>query len=294
MHHFSIRDVENLSGIKAHTIRIWEQRYGLSSCKRKESQHRYYDNEGLKHILRIAYLYHNGYKISRIAGMEPEQIRQLASKKIGDNEFDVFINQLLEASVDYDQQQFEKVLDITFSTMGLEKWIEQIVYPFLQKIGLLWMTDHVLPAQEHFCSHLLQKRIIVATDKLPAPAANKKERILLFTPEKEEHEMPLLIANYLLRKQGYKTILFGRNVSFTTLKYYCNHHFVSHLYFYLITNFTDFEAHTYLQNLAGLFPGKKIIAAGPLMKNIPVVLPKDIILHHSLNDIMEFGKANNN
>ncbi len=294
MQHFSIKDVENLSGIKAHTIRIWEQRYGLCSCKRKESQHRYYDNEGLKHILRIAYLYHNGYKISKIANLATAQISHLASKQLGHNEFDVFINQLVEASVDYDQQRFEQILDMTFSMMGLEKWIDQIVYPFMHKIGLLWMTDHVLPAQEHFCSHLIQKKIIVATDRLQVPVVHNNERILLFTPENEEHEIPILIANYLLKKQGYKTIQLGKNVALSTLQYYCKHHYVSHLYFHLITNFTDFETHAYLQQLATLFPGKKIIAAGSLMKNITAALPPGVILHHSLNDIIEFGNAKKN
>ena len=292
MHHFSIKDVENLSGIKAHTIRIWEQRYGLCSCKRKESQHRYYDNDGLKHILRIAYLYHNGYKISKIADLAPEQIIQLASKKIGNNEFDVFINQLVEASVDYDQQQFDKVLNITLSMMGLEKWIEQIVYPFMHKIGLLWMTDHVLPAQEHFSSHIIQKKIIVATDKLPANASGKKDRFLLFTPEKEEHEIPLLIANYLLKKQGFKTIMFGKNVSLTSLQYYCKHHTVSHLYFHLITNFTDCETQGYLLKLAKLFPDKKIIAAGPLMKKLSIDLPHNVALIHSLKEVMDLTHQN--
>jgi methanogenic corrinoid protein MtbC1 len=265
----------------------------LCSCKRKESQHRYYDNDGLKHILRIAYLYHNGYKISKIADLAPEQIIQLASKKFGHNEFDVFINQLVEASVDYDQQQFEKVQNITLSMMGLEKWVEQIVYPFMHKIGLLWMTDHVLPAQEHFSSHIVQKKIIVATNNLPANATCKKERFLLFIPEKEEHEIPLLIANYLLKKQGFKTVLFGKNVSLASLQYYCEHHTVSHLYFHLITNFTDCEIQGYLLKLVKLFPDKKIIAAGPLMKKISVALQKNIALIHSLTEAIDFTHQNN-
>jgi MerR family transcriptional regulator, light-induced transcriptional regulator len=293
MHHFSIKDIENLSGIKAHTIRIWEQRYGLCSSKRKESKHRYYDNEGLKQILRIAYLYQNGYKISKIAGLVPEQIVELASKKIGKNEFDVFINQLVEASVDYDQPQFEKTLGIALTMMGLEKWITQIVYPFMDKIGLLWLTDHVLPAQEHFSSHIVQKKIIVATDKLPAIKTSKKERFLLFTPEREEHEIPLLIANYLLKKQGIKTVLFGKNVSLATLQYYCEHHPVSHIYFHLITNFTDCETHAYLLKLAKQFPEKKIIAAGPLMKKISINLPRNVELIRSLQEMMDFAQKKN-
>src|SRR3954469_3183685 len=102
MNNFSIKDIERLSGIKAHTLRIWEQRHGLSFCKRKESQHRYYDNEDLKQILRVAYLYHNGYKVSKIARLLPEEIKQLAQQKLGDLPHQLLINQLVEASLDYD------------------------------------------------------------------------------------------------------------------------------------------------------------------------------------------------
>jgi MerR family transcriptional regulator, light-induced transcriptional regulator len=170
--------------------------------------------------------------------------------------------------------------------MGLEKWIVQMVYPFMKKIGLRWMTDHVLPAQEHFSSHLVQKKIIVATDQLPAAKTNSKERFLLFTPEKEEHEIPLLIANYLLKKQGFRTILFGKNVSLASVQYYCEHHPVSHLYFHLITNFTDCETDAYLRKLSKLFPGKKIIAAGSFIKNVSAHLPGNIKLIHSVEEIM--------
>jgi MerR family transcriptional regulator, light-induced transcriptional regulator len=289
MHHFSIRDVENLSGIKAHTIRIWEQRYGLCACKRKESLHRYYDNEDLKHILRIAYLYHNGYKISKIANLLPEEIIQLASKKIGLNENDVFVNKLMEACLDYNEERFENILHTTLTMMGLEKWIVQIVYPFMDKIGLLWMTDHVLPAQEHFSSSLILKKIIVAIEMLPRITTDYKHRFLLFAPEGEEHEIPLLLAQYLLKKQNFKTILFGRSVSMDALKYYCTHQPVSHLYFHLITNFTNSETTVYLNMLAKQFPDKKIIAAGPLMKNITGQIPHNVEIIHSLKEMMDFA-----
>src|ERR1700712_3002086 len=103
MHHFTIRDIENLSGIKAHTLRMWEQRYGLCVCKRKESLHRYYDGEDLKHILRIAYLYHNGYRISRIVQLSADEILRLSSKKTGQDEYALMVNQLVEAGLDYNQ-----------------------------------------------------------------------------------------------------------------------------------------------------------------------------------------------
>lgn len=285
MHHFSIRDVENLSGIKAHTLRIWEQRYGLCICKRKESLHRYYDNEDLKHILRISYLYHNGFKISRIAGMEQEEIIQEASKKIGENSYDLQVNKLLESCMDFDQEKFEHTLNNTLVMMGLEKCMLKVVYPFMEKIGLLWMTDHVLPALEHFCSHIIQNKIIASIDRLHTPQKFPQYRFLVFAPEGEEHELPLLLAQYLLKKQGIKTVFFGRNVSIEQLEYYCKHHPVSHLYFHLITNFTNCEISSYLTKLSKQFRKKKIIAAGPLLTQVTERLPANVEILSSLKEM---------
>jgi DNA-binding transcriptional MerR regulator len=288
MHHFTIRDMENLSGIKAHTLRVWEQRYRLCLCKRKESLHRYYDNEDLKHILRIAYLYHNGYKISRIATLTPDAILQLTSHKSGKDEFDLFSNQLLESGMDFNQERFERVLDAAVLHSGMEKTVIKLVYPFMEKIGLLWLTNHIIPGQEHFCSHLVQKKLITAIDGLP-PAHENKRRILLFAPEGEYHEIPLLLAQYLFKKNGHKTVYFGINAEISSLKHCCDHLPVTHLYFHLITNFTSRDADEYVQQLAAVFPGKKIIASGPALKTVKAELP-DLQLLHSLKEMLELSR----
>jgi MerR family transcriptional regulator, light-induced transcriptional regulator len=286
MHHFTIRDIENMSGIKAHTLRMWEQRYGLCVCKRKESKHRYYDSDDLKHILRIAYLYHHGHKVSKIAQLSQDEIIQLASGKYDSDEYEVMVNQLVEASVDYDQQQFEKIFHGLVRTMNLEKTIEKVVYPFFDKIGLLWMTGHILPAQEHFCSHLIQKTIIAAINALPT-VTTETDRFIFFTPESEEHELPLLFIQYLAKKKGIKTILMGKNVSIDVLKYYCTHKAASHLWLHLITNFTNFSPEQYLTKLATTFANKKIIASGPVFKDLESV-PGNVELLCSFQQILAF------
>jgi MerR family transcriptional regulator, light-induced transcriptional regulator len=291
MFHFTIRDVENLSGIKAHTLRMWEQRHGLCLCKRKESLHRYYDNDDLKHILRIAYLYRNGYKISKIAQFSPDEIVQLASKKLGNDEYDVLVNQLVEACLEYNEQQFENALHGALKSMGLEKSIEKVVYPFLDKIGLLWMTGHVLPGQEHFCSQIIIKKIIAAINALPSVPVNAgARRFLLFTPQGEYHEMPLLLIQYLLKKKGIKTILMGKNIATDIIKYYCDRQPVSHLYFHLITNFTNCQADLYLSKLSKLFADKQIIASGPAIKDAENI-PGNVQILHSLAEVMAFDFA---
>ncbi|MEP6748887.1 MAG: MerR family transcriptional regulator [Bacteroidota bacterium] len=286
MHHFTIRDIENLSGIKAHTLRMWEQRYGLCVCKRKESKHRYYDNEDLKHILRIAYLYHHNYKISRIAQLSQDEIIQLASKRNDSDEYEVMVNQLIEASIDYNQLQFEMVFNGLLSSMGLEKSIEKVVFPFLNKIGLLWMTGHMLPAQEHFCTFLIQKTIIAAINALPT-VTNSQYRFVLFTPEGEGHELSLLFVQYVIKKKGIKTILLGKNVSLNTVKDYCDQQPASHLYFHLVTNFTNCNPEQYVHKLSAAFADKKIIASGPALKDIQN-LPGNVHLIRSLPEVISF------
>jgi MerR family transcriptional regulator, light-induced transcriptional regulator len=286
MYHFTIRDVENLSGIKAHTLRMWEQRHGLCVCKRKESQHRYYDNEDLKYILRIAYLYHNGYRISRIAALSPEELNRLASKRFNNDEYEVLVNQLIEACLEYDQLAFEKLLRNSLSTMGMEKCMEKVVHPFMDKIGLLWMTGHVLPAQEHFCSHLIQKLIITAVNALPQ-APPGAARLLLFTPKGEMHELSLLVAQYLFRKKQVRCIMMGRDISIEELQYTAAHTGATHLYFHLITNFTNCNTTVYLQKLEKAFPNLRIIASGPALKDTASV-PANTTLLYSFQEVIRY------
>ncbi len=255
-----------MSGIKAHTFRIWEQRHGLRFCKRKTSLHRYYDNEDLKSVLRISYLYHHGYKISKIASLSREDILQLASASINEDNKEFGIHQLIEASIDYDQQRFEKIIQSTISRYGFERSLIMVFYPFLKKIGLLWITEHLIPAQEHFSTAILQHRLILAINGLEPLTLSCKETVLIFAPEGEMHEIPLLIALYLLKKHGVKTVYFGVNISLDQIEYYCSHKQITHLYFNLITNFLNEEPGRYISCLAERFPGITIMASGPAIK----------------------------
>jgi len=286
MYHFTIRDVENLSGIKAHTLRMWEQRYGICLCKRKESLHRYYDNEDLKQVLRIAYLYHNGYRISRIAALSPGELNRLASKRFNNDEYEVLVNQLIESCLEYDQLQFEKSLRSVLGTMGLEKCMEKVIHPFMDKIGLLWMTGHVLPAQEHFCSHLIQKLIITATNSLPVPPP-AGQRFLMFTPQGEMHELSLLLAQYIFKKKGIRCVLMGRNISIDLLQYTSNNASFTHLYFHLITNFTNCHAGDYLDKLSTQFKELQIVASGPALKDVET-MPVNVRILRSYQEVLAF------
>jgi DNA-binding transcriptional MerR regulator len=289
MNNFSIKDIERLSGIKAHTLRIWEQRHSMSLCKRKESQHRYYDNEDLKHILRIAYLYHNGYKISRIARLSEDEIKNQVNINADESDYDLLIHHLVEASIDYDQFRFEKLLNNSLAQLGFEKFVVQICYPFFEKIGFLWMTEHVLPAHEHFSSYLIQKKIIVAIDELEQKL-NNQYTVLIFAPSGEHHEIPLLVMQYLFKKHGTKTIYFGCNIAVPDLEYYCMHQRPTHLYVHLITNFLNQQAGEYIHFLLTKFPQQKLIISGPAFTEIKSSF-ENITILRSCEDMMELVRV---
>lgn len=221
MNTFSIRDIENLCGIKAHTLRIWEKRYGILSPKRKDSNHRIYDNDDLKHWLRISYLYHKGFKISHIASLPPEELKKEALLGRGQlARYEHFINLLAEAAIGFDTAQFENTLYDCFQQFGTEHAMIHVVYPYLNKIGLLWLTDHVIPGQEHFSSNLINQKLLLAINDLKTPKPVQPRTVLLYTPLGEHHEIPVLFAYYLLKKNGAKVAYYGTNVSFPDIEFY--------------------------------------------------------------------------
>ena len=272
MNLFSIRDIENLTGIKAHTLRIWEQRYNLFCPKRRESKHRFYDCDDLKHLLRIAYLYNQGHKISQIACCSPEEMARMAlvAKPDSDN-YEIFINQLTEATLDLDQPRFDKILHNLVLHAGFEKSMICVLFPFLKKIGVLWLTGQLIQAHAHFARSLIIKKMMVAIDGLEKTAYTGGRRVLLFTPAGDHHDMPggecqelpLLFMHYMLKKERVPAIYMGKNVPLDMLQLICSQHHVTQLYFLIIPNLNKCDMHEYLKRFSSMFPDKEIIFSGP-------------------------------
>jgi DNA-binding transcriptional MerR regulator len=262
MQNFTIRDIEHLTGIKAHTLRIWEQRYGFFTPKRKESQHRIYDNEDLKQLLHVAFLYHSGWKVSKIASLDPEQMAAIVRETtVGEEDYQLFIHQLLQAALDFNEYQFLAVINSITERIGFEKCIVDVCYPYLIKIGHLWSTNNIIPAQEHFSSYIIQNRIIVETEKVSSDRHAKPE-ILLLCPRGEFHELPLLFINYLLRKYGWGTVYMGTNVQLEEVDLLIRQNEIKTLYMHLITNFTGFEVDDYFEKICKRYPDRQIVASG--------------------------------
>ncbi|MDQ3279384.1 MAG: MerR family transcriptional regulator [Bacteroidota bacterium] len=262
MQNFSIRQIELLTGIKSHTLRIWEQRYDFFRAKRKESNMRFYTNDDLKKLLCISFLYHNGWKVSKIAGLSDEQIQEEAEKvDVTASNYPTTIQHLLKAAIDFNEASFVAILNELAATIGFERLITEVCYGFMQRVGLLWDTNKIIPAQEHFSSYIIQNKIISETDKFSA-TQNGDPEIVLFCPENEFHELPLLFINYLLRKNGWRVLYLGVNITLDDLKEAARIKGIRYLYLHLITNFTGFSLDDYFESLRKTFPEKIILASG--------------------------------
>lgn len=292
MNHFTISDIENLTGIKAHTLRIWEHRYGVCNGKRKDSGHRYYDDEDLKKMLRLSILYKNGFKISKLASLSDQELRKLASVYDKGCFHENYIEQLMFAAQAFDFDQFDKLLRIYIEQLGFEKAVIEVFYPFLEKMGMYWLTDKAMPAQEHFSSNLIQKSMMLAIDELHVPVIRTDKKILLFTPKGEAHEIPLLFMQYLFKQHGKATVYMGAEVELSSIEFYCRHKKVTHLYFHLITHLNNIDLKSYLEELTDKAQGAKIIVSGPALKDIADQLPHGIKYLRSLQELLTFAKAN--
>lgn len=214
---FHIRDLEQFTGVKAHTIRVWERRYGLLKPDRTDTNIRTYDLDELKVILNVAFLNQRGHKISRIAAMTADQREKLVSSTaLEDQDADGVLNSLVVAMVGFEEAPFDRICEKYEKERGFRALVEQIFMQLLGRVGLLWQSSVICPAQEHFASNLIRQRLIAATAKQPAPTSAGPLHVL-FLPEQEVHELGLLYANYLLRSHGKRTIYLGPSVPIADL-----------------------------------------------------------------------------
>lgn len=213
---YKIKDLENLSGIKAHTIRIWEKRYNILKPNRSDTQIREYSDSELTTLLNISLLNKHGIKISRIAEMSPNEMCSLLKKKENENFEDCFHENLLLALLNLDENLFKETLNHLIEEIGLEHCYSDHLIPFLERIGIMWQVGTINPAQEHFISNLIRQKLITEIDKINLSDETTK-CLILFLPEHETHELSLLFYDYLLKKEGYKTYYLGQMLPYDSL-----------------------------------------------------------------------------
>lgn len=216
---FSIKDLENLTGIKAHTIRIWEKRYNLLQPKRTDTNIRYYDLASFQKLLNVSYLNNNGYKISKIATIEESKIPTLVREIAAENNMESHaINAFKLSMLNFDQALFYKTYNSLLNEKDFENIFYDIFIPLLTEIGLLWQTDTITPAHEHFLTSLIRQKILINTEKVQSKQVNKSNKtFVLYLPENEIHELGLLFINHQLVSKGYQSIMLGMSVPLQSL-----------------------------------------------------------------------------
>lgn len=271
MAHYSIKDLEKLSGIHAHTIRIWEKRYQLVKPERTSTNIRVYSDNDLKKLLNVALLNKNGLKISKIARLTENDLTDKIIKLSEDyGNTDSQIENLVLAMIDLDEFKFENLLNLLIDTYGFDKTIVNVVYPFLVKIGVLWQTGSIAPAQEHFVSNIIRRKLNVAIDKLDSSQAKPDNKFILFLPEGEYHEISLLFYAYLIKKYGFYPIFLGQSVPFSDLLSVQETYKANFLFVCFTTTLQEFSVLDYISLLSKSFRKTKIFICGKQIETLEI------------------------
>jgi len=285
---YSIKELERLSGIKAHTIRIWEKRHNLIEPSRTSTNIRYYSDDDLKKIINVSLLNNHGVKISHIADLDHEQlvkkVLEFTEKK---TEADIYINQVIVCMIDLDEEQFEKQLTALAQKFGMEKTITDVIFPFLDRIGILWQTGNITPAQEHFVSNLVRQKLLVAVDALPIPPKTARTAVL-FLPEQELHEIGLLFCYYILKKSGIRVFYLGQMVPYEDLKSIGQSHHPDFFVTSIISERMPKDLQNFINTLSSDFPTSKIIATGGVLNRMALTFPPNFHLAANILKVRDF------
>jgi len=284
---YFIKDIENITGIKAYTLRIWEQRYGMLVPKRTETNIRYYEEDDLKYMMNIAILNANGVKISRIAQMDRDEVQQ-KTLSISENNsgHQSQISALSAAMFDFDEREFNKVLSINILKLGMEETTINIIFPFLQHVGVLWLSGSIHIAHEHFITNLIKQRMFVAIDSLNVIPSKEAKKYLLFLPNGENHELSLLFASYLLRANGKNVIYLGTSTPLDDLNKIHKLHNPDFVFCALTNSNAAMPVQVYLNTLSRSWPNTQILVTGPqIVKRRDLKIPSNCLV---MNDPMTF------
>lgn len=289
---FSIKDLENLSGVKAHTIRIWEKRYNLLEPARTDTNIRKYDLLNLKKLLNVTFLYNEGYKISKIAGFKEDEINKLIQGLAEKNKEDYALQAFKTSMFDFDHHLFTK----TFNKLTQEKTFHEIFYdvfiPLLEEIGMLWQTGTIDPSHERFISELIKQKIILnislIQDKKTKP---QTPAFALFLPYEEIHEIGLLFANYEIIYHGFNTVYLGTNIPIESLKYILKHYDdITFLSYFTVKpdqeSVYDY-AKRFEREICAVKPMKLWLLGSKVQNVVPAKLPANVSIFLSLDQLRQ-------
>jgi len=277
MAEYSIRDLENFTNIKAHTLRIWEQRYGLLEPGRTQTNIRYYSDKDLKKILNIHLLYTNGMKISKIALLTEEQITEMAAGLLFSDtrEATELVDAFVRWIIELNEAEIVRELQNLNEKTGIEQLYTEVLIPLLKRIGDLWQVDTISVSHEHFFSNILREFFILEIGKLPT-AVNPKGRIVLFLHEHEKHELGLLFYYHYLKSRNYACYYLGQSLPLKDLQQFVNDLNPDFLFTSLIADVNKAFLESWITDLCAFFPPGKIFMGGYQLRNYPELIPEEI------------------
>lgn len=286
---YSIKDLEKLSGIKAHTIRIWEQRYGIVHPKRTKTNIRYYEDDDLKLVLNIALLNKNGIKISKISKMSKNEVAEKVAAISEINfEYDTQLDALTISMIEMDEYKFDRIITTNIQQLGFERTMLEVIYPFLEKLSLLWLTGSINPAQENFMSYLIRQKLIVAINSLPLPAGKALKKMVIYLPEGEKQELSMLFMHYLVKSRKHHVIYIGQDMSLADLKDTYEIHRPDYIFTMISETFTREPVQRYIDKLAATFPEAQILLSGYQVVAQNAVSPSNVLILKSLDQTIHF------
>ena len=274
---YSIKDLERISGVKAHTIRIWEKRYHIVSPQRTDTNIRYYSDSDLKRVLNISILNRCGLKISYIAKLSENeisgQVKDIIQSKL-DTESE--IENMLVAMLDLDEQKFTKAMNRTIVNYGFENAFLQTVYPFFQRVGVLWQINSIDPSHEHFVSALVKQKLMVAIDSIIPDERENPRKFVLFLRDKELHDLGLLFYSYIIRKRGHRVAYLGQHLPLKDLAAFCEIYKPDYLMTAFMNAFSNDEMESYINKLSLSFEEQTIFITGYQANEYGGELPSNV------------------
>lgn len=287
MNQFSIAQLAQFSGVKAHTIRMWEQRYNALQPNRSKGNTRYYDGAQLRRLLNITSLIGENYKVSELCVMTDEKLFSLVEEKQNKPLFegtDYFVSQLISAALNFDETLFDKIFSHCLLKYGMKDTYLRIIYPVVERTGLMWCANALPAINEHFISNLFRQKLFTAIDSL-SPANDESASWLLFLPENEFHEIGLLFAQYLLKLSEKNVIYLGSNVPLNSFEGIKKEILPKNIMVFLVHNISIEEAEEYLKELIRQFPDKKIYVSCSRDLRNQIKLKQEIHWLSSVSDL---------
>ncbi|MEJ5995978.1 MerR family transcriptional regulator [Pedobacter sp. Du54] len=262
---YTISDLEQLSGIQSHTIRMWEQRYNALVPHRSAGNTRYYDDKQLLRLLNIVSISNQGLKISKVCLLSDDAMKQHIDLEISDTiakdqQYECYISKLLQYGIGYNEIKFSTLLNQCIAKYEVSNTYKYIIYPLLVRLGLMWRKDSICAAQEHFLTSIIRQKLFVAIENLPQ--FDNGKTWLLFLPQEEEHEIGLLYANYALRKLAQKVIYLGPRVPLESVDQVFALNKINHILIFMVQNNLITHAQKYIDQLSTTYPSVLIHLAG--------------------------------